>query len=69
MEIRLDRSDELERKTEEKGLDLMDYEKRGGRYRIKLSMNDIKKHRGFIAYLIREAKGIEHEDKLSEESQ
>ena len=63
MEIRLDRSDELERKIEEKGLDLMDYEKRGGRYRIKLSMNDIKKHKDFIAYLIRKAKGIEHENK------
>ena len=61
IEIRLNRSDELEKEIEEKGLDLMDYEKRGGRYRIKLSMNDIKKHRDFIAYLIRKAKGIEHE--------
>jgi len=63
MEIRLERSDELEREIEEKGLDLMDYEKRGGRYRIKLSMNDIKKHREFLAYLISSAKGIEHENK------
>lgn len=61
MEIRLDRSDELEKEIEEKELDLMDYENRGGRYRIKLSMNDMKKHREFIAYLIRKAKGIEHE--------
>jgi hypothetical protein len=68
MEIRLDHSDELEREMEEKGLDLMDYEKRGGRYRIKLSMNDIKKHREFIAKLIRKAKGIESETKDNDES-
>ena len=60
MEIRLEYSDELEREIEEKGIDLMDYEKRSGRYRIKLSKNDMKKHKDFIAYLIREAKGIEH---------
>ncbi len=53
---------------EEKGLDLMDYEKRGGRYRIKLSMNDIKKHREFIAKLIRKAKGIESETKDNDET-
>lgn len=68
MEIRLDHSDELEREMEEKGLDLMDYEKRGGRYRIKLSMNDIKKHREFIAKLIRKAKGIESETKDNDET-
>jgi len=68
MEIRLDHSDELEREIEEKGLDLMDYDKRGGRYRIKLSMNDIKKHREFIAKLIRKAKGIESETKDNDET-
>jgi len=68
MEIRLDHSDDLEREMEEKGLDLMDYEKRGGRYRIKLSMNDIKKHREFIAELIRKAKGLESETKENDET-
>jgi len=63
MEIRLERSDELERKAEDKGLDLLDYDKRNGRYRIKLSMSDIKKNRDFIVYLIRESKDIEHENK------
>ena len=67
MEIRLERSDELEKEIEEKGLDLMDYDKRGGRYRIKLSMNDVKKHREFIATLIRKAKGIEPEIKENDE--
>jgi hypothetical protein len=67
MEIRLDHSDDLEREIEEKGLDLMDYDKRDRRYRIKLSMNDIEKHRGFIAKLIRNAKGIESETKENDE--
>jgi hypothetical protein len=68
MEIRLDHSDELEREMEEKGLDLLDYEKRGGRYRIKLSMNDIKKHREFIGLLIRNAKGVKSEIKGNDEA-
>lgn len=67
MEIRLEHSDELEREIEDKGLDLMDYEKRGGRYRIKLSTKDIKEHREFISYLIRKAKDIEQEDRSTTE--
>ena len=59
MGIRLEHSDAMEREIEGKGLDLMDYDKRGGRYRVKLSVNDIKSHREFIADLIRKAKGIE----------
>ncbi len=58
MEIRLDKSDELENKIEEKGIDLMDYDRRPGRYRIKLTTNDLKKHRNFIKDLIRKSKGI-----------
>ncbi len=68
MEIRLERSEDLEKEIEDKGLDLMDYEKRGGRYRIKLSAKDIKEHRDFLAYLIRKAKGIEQKNRESEES-
>jgi len=59
MEIRLEQSDELEKEIEDIGLDLMDYDKRGRRYRIKMAKNDIKNHREFIANLIRKAKGIE----------
>ena len=58
MEIRLEQSDELEQEIEDIGLDLMDYDKRGSRYRIKMAKKDIKKHREFIANLIRKAKGI-----------
>ena len=61
MEIRLEWSDELEKEFEEKGLDLIDYDKRGGRYKIKTSMNDIKSNKSFIADLVRKAKGLEIE--------
>ena len=62
MEIRLEKSETLENEIENKGIDLMDYEKRNGRYRIKLSMNDLKKHRDFIGDLVRKAKGIQKEN-------
>ena len=48
LEIRLPRSDEIEDKLNEIGLDVMDYDKRWGRYRIRLSNSDIKKHSVFI---------------------
>jgi hypothetical protein len=58
MEIRLDQSEELENKIEEKDIDLMDYDKRYGKYRIKISSADLKKHKEFIKDLVRESKGI-----------
>jgi len=36
----------------------MDYDKRYGKYRIKLTLNDLKKHRDFIKDLVRKSKGI-----------
>lgn len=59
MEIRLDKSEELENEIENRGIDLMDYEKRSGRYRIKLTMNDLKKNRDYIGDLVRKSKNIE----------
>jgi len=59
MEIRLDKSEELENEIEKFGIDLMDYDKRNGRYRIKLTMNDLKKHKEFIGILVRKSKNIE----------
>jgi len=53
LEPRLKRSDEIEAKLEEAGLDVMDYDKRGGRYRIRLSKGDIKKHSEFLTNLLR----------------
>ena len=44
----------------------MDYNKRNGKYRIKISSADLKKHKEFIKDLIRESKGIA-KDTTSEE--
>lgn len=43
MEIRLKRSDETEQLIEDSGLELMDYAKRGGRYRIILKPGETEK--------------------------
>lgn len=59
MEIRLDKSDEIERLIEDQGLDLMDYDSRDRRYRIVLNPGDVEKHKVFIKQLIMKAKGIE----------
>ena len=66
MEIRLDKSEDLENEIENLGLDLMDYDKRYGKYRIKISSNDLKKHRDFIKGLIRMSKGLPTEPKKDE---
>lgn len=55
VEIRLNRSDEVEEKLLEAGLDLMDYDSKWRRYRIKLSKGDIKKHEEIITQLLQQA--------------
>lgn len=44
VEARLPRSEAVEQKIEAAGLDVMDYDNRWGRYRIRLAKGDIKKH-------------------------
>lgn len=68
MEIRLDKSEKLENDIDSLGIDLMDYDKRSGRYRMKITSNDLKKHRDFIKNLICKAKGItfDREEKTME---
>lgn len=58
LEPRLERSDELTASLEEEGLDVMDYDTRWGRYRIRLSKGDIKKHESFLRDLL--TKAYEH---------
>jgi len=48
LEVRLPRSDETDAKLEKSGLELMDYELRWGRYRIRLAKTDVKKHEHFL---------------------
>tara|TARA_R110000851_G_scaffold77514_3_gene170528 strand:+ start:8877 stop:9773 length:897 start_codon:yes stop_codon:yes gene_type:complete len=61
IEIRLDQSQVLENKIERAGLDLMDYDKRNGRYRIKVNASDLKKHKSFFQGLIKLAKDIDQD--------
>jgi len=61
LEIRLGRSDELEQLIEDSGLELMDYDKRDGRYRIILKPGDVEKHIDILTALIKQAKGIEEQ--------
>lgn len=44
LEVRHSRSDEIETKLENLGLDVMDYDQKWRRYRIRLTREDIKKH-------------------------
>lgn len=59
LEPRLDRSDQMQERLETEGLDVMDYEDRWGRYRIRLSKGDVKKHAEFLTKLLGEAHGVE----------
>ncbi|CAM3536382.1 hypothetical protein [Aequorivita lipolytica] len=59
MEIRLEKDEELESKIEKSGIDLMDYDKRNRRYRLKITSNDLKNHKEFIQDLVKKAKGIQ----------
>ncbi|MCK4415098.1 MAG: hypothetical protein KAY32_16320 [Candidatus Eisenbacteria sp.] len=54
MEVRLSKSEDLEAKLDELGLDLIDYNK-WGRYRIRLSEDDIAQHEAFLTDLLRKA--------------
>ena len=53
LEIRLERSEELEQRLDEAGLDVMEYDRRSGRYRIRLVKPDIEKHQELLAELLR----------------
>jgi len=59
-EPRLKRSDELQERLETSGLDIMDYDDRWGRYRIRLTPGDIEKHKGVFAQIMEEAFNASH---------
>ncbi len=60
IEVRLDESEEIEQAMESSGIiSSLDYVKRDGRYRLKLTAKDLKKNKDAILYLIRKAKGLE----------
>lgn len=55
LEARFERSDEVTAELEKEGLDVMDYDTRWNRYRIRLSPGDIKKHEKAIRALLTSA--------------
>lgn len=55
LDVRLERSDETQAQLDGSGLDVMDYDSRWGRYRIRLAKGDMTKHRDFLATLMRKA--------------
>ncbi|GHZ08244.1 hypothetical protein FXE65_03440 [Vibrio cholerae] len=55
LEPRLAKSDEIQSKLEEAGVDVMDYDSRWGRYRIRLSKTDLKKHENLLLDLLNRA--------------
>ncbi|MDO8788528.1 MAG: hypothetical protein Q7J42_10710 [Sulfuritalea sp.] len=54
---RVDRSEIFEKKISEAGLDVLDYDTKWGRYRIRLAQGDIKKHEVVLAELFMAAAG------------
>jgi hypothetical protein len=55
LEPRLEESQETQERLESAGLDVMDYDTRWGRYRIRLQPVDIATHRGILSELVAEA--------------
>lgn len=60
-EVRLPQSDELDEKIDQAGLDTLEYAKRWGQYRIRLTKDDLKSKAG----IIKELAGMAHERRAS----
>lgn len=56
-EPKLDKDEATQAKLEEAGLDVVEYDSRGGRYRIRIGKNDVSKHEPLIRSLLKEAYG------------
>jgi hypothetical protein len=54
-DLRLGRSEEIEAQLDDAGLDVMEYDQRTGRYRIRLSKGDIKKHSELLTHVLKSA--------------
>ncbi|MDD2740785.1 MAG: hypothetical protein PHV02_00795 [Rhodocyclaceae bacterium] len=57
VEPRLKKQDEIEQKIETAGLDVLDYDSRWNRYRIRLGKGDVKKHAELLQELFSAAHG------------
>lgn len=56
-EFRIERSDEVSEMVEDSGVDSLAYDKRWGRYRLRLKQSDLKKHRDLLIGLVGRASG------------
>lgn len=57
VEPRLDRTDEIHARLEEAGIDVMEYDARWGRYRIRIGKGEVKKHEVLLRDLMKRAYG------------
>lgn len=55
LEPRLKNKQDIQDRLEQAGLDVMDYDKRWGRFRIRLSPGDVSKHKEILSEVIAEA--------------
>jgi hypothetical protein len=55
LEPRLERSDDIQTKLTDAGIDVMEYDARWGRYRIRLAKGDIHKHEALLKELLMRA--------------
>ncbi|MCL6508261.1 MAG: hypothetical protein K6T59_14685 [Bryobacteraceae bacterium] len=55
VEVRLERSEETQSKLDGSDLDVIGYDSRSGRYRIRLAKGDPAKHKDTLRYLFTEA--------------
>lgn len=53
--VRLAKSDDLESELDESGLDLMEYNSKAGRYRVRLKPDDVKEHNDLLRKLLEQA--------------
>ncbi len=57
VEIRLPQDNTIESKLEDAGLNVLEYNTREGRYKLRLTKADLDKHREFISDLLKSARG------------
>lgn len=55
LDFRLERSDEVEEQLDAAGLDMLDYERRGRRYRLRLTKAEIEQQRELLTHLLQRA--------------
>jgi hypothetical protein len=65
VDIHLKSSPDIDRQLEEAGIEVMDYEKRWGSYRLRLTKAEIKKHAELLLKLLKLSYGIDIESATS----